>query len=739
MQQQYPIPFYKVPRIPANLKPAEVHLLIPSGFEEVIVWNQKPTGISILLCNTDMEDTEILVSPSLYAPLDSNKNYPQFLFELSSLRTSTRRNINYFSDEYSHCILNKNELLYMVLQHRLCLFQEDLLSERKSFGFLLQGDLAEISSFADGAVPKAYNAIQKSLNTLVILSPWDYALSSVTQPILKTIVKNQSYPTINDILRSKAYKPTEKNLEMICQDLPIHPSSESAFSKTGKLTAKPYNPKAPLYRSVGFREELDGFISIFPPAQNIVARLKTHLISDAIEVANPSMSVIAQDCLYHQATDSYINRDNCLRRALVVFLHMNPNNNRFVTGEIEASPSFVDTPIYQEKNITEIFHELNLMESQTVSVKDHKFLLGITNEEKKIWIDDCDEIKCLRIQPVGLMGAQRVRLRLRTKAGNARLDSNTGLKGVTKCRPNLGEVVFKDANGTVLKPDLLVGMNATKAKVNTMAIAAATLAVEQGFYKPKNKWGVLDSLNEAMVNEAIQSLPEFTYTDEFGSPQKAYVGVIYARFTELASIYGKAKPMSFMFETGRFLAQNGNKALQEHIWKHYVTPEARATTTEFTKILYDTNGNCFPEDNLPVYSAKSITDGKLFSIEDIIPTSIQLFECQSKLLDPEWNKGFYLSFKNLGYDNAPVIRIPSAEVLLNYVSKLPDHTWSYHALIVRISNIIKYCMKTKDEKGIERQRYTYVFDPKKGTRYTEQVAYLNEVNKLLYQGNELDA
>ena len=58
------------------------------------------------------------------------------------------------------------------------------------------------------------------------------------------------------------------------------------------------------------------------------------------------------------------------------------------------------------------------------------------------------------------------------------------------------------------------------------------------------------------------------------------------RFTELAKIYGnRLKPLSFSFETGRFLAQNGNKSLQEFIWKNYVPEITINCVQEFTKII----------------------------------------------------------------------------------------------------------------------------------------------------------
>lgn len=716
-----PITVKEVPFIPANLEPSEIHLLIPDGFDEEIEWELQHNTLIFRILRADIEGTEVKLEKTAWNPKDSGTRFPQFMFEVSSLRTNVRP--DYFGSHKQY-VLNQNQMLYMTLQHRLYSFSVNA----KAFGYLLTNDFKAITDFMEYVVPTAYNAIRKVENTWAILSVWDRQLSSYDNPVM-------SMELIGDIMRQGAYKPSAKALPMICADLPIHPSSESSLSTSGKLVVHPYNPENPLYRSVGWKETGTGFMSIFPPKQNIVARLKTHLIADAIPIAHPYSSVFFQDNLPNHDTQRYELRDNCLRKAYIVFSHMNKENKRFLAGEIEASPSFVDTYIHQVVSETELFNEITLKVGEYQKVEGNKFVLGTRTDDSEVIIYDLTEIKCLSIQPVGLLGTQKVKVQVTRKAGNARIDSNTGLKGVTKCKPNLGKIVFEDFSYSAIKPDLVVGMNAVKAKENTIALAQAALAVDIGSYVPANKWGLLNTLDEDEINRAAKSLPEFIYYDEFGNPQTVYIGIVYARFTELGKTYGKLKDMSFAFETGRFLHQNDNKELSEHIWKHYVPESSKMLVDELTKILFDINGDSFPEEDLPTYSYKTISkyhkdaSQKIFGQEDLVLSKVLNMPSQSKLLDPEWNKvGFYLDMRGSVPNGGRKLRVPSATILNLMVSELPDKTWCYPTLLTKISNILQYCLP--DSEG--NTKYHYISAPRGDTRYTETKAYLNEVHKLLY-------
>ncbi len=114
----------------------------------------------------------------------------------------------------------------------------------------------------------------------------------------------------------------------------------------------------------------------------------------------------------------------------------------------------------------------------------------------------------------GPYGRENISLRIAVRAGNARIDSNTGLKAVTKGKPYLGKIILED--GKELRPDMAFGMNSFKAKQNGIKLARAALATDLGYYKPKHWSNLLNTLDELEINTASQSLPNYKYYDEFG-------------------------------------------------------------------------------------------------------------------------------------------------------------------------------------------------------------------------------
>ena len=720
-----PIDFNEVPDIPENLEYSDLHLLIPKGFEDLIEFELQNTTFMLTLLQGDQQQNKVGIDRSLYNPKASGTYFPKFCFEVSSFKSS--RKVDYFGSHANH-VLNQNQMIYMALQHRLVIFK----SSPNSYTYLLSNDLKAVRSFIGNNYPKAYNAQKKVDNTWVILSPWDRLTSTATKPRMK-ILSSHGFPCIGEILARKAFKPLNQHWPMIFAQLPVQPSSESSLSTTAKVTVSPHSKHNQLFRSVGFSNDDTTFTSIFKHAQNLAARLKTHLIAEAFEVADSSESVFAQDWQFNEQRTGYIPRDKCLREVVVVFRKMNRDTNQFLAGEIEASPAFVDTLIHQEISKTELFDQINIEVGQVKScLATNEFVLGnlLEDPDKLVTIKNVTQVQCLSREIQGVAGVEKVKLRVTRKAGNARIDSNTGIKGVTKCKPNLGTVYYKDESlGFPFVPDLLLGGNATKAKENTIALAKAAFAVKHGFYKPPRKGNLLNTLDPVEVNAAVQACPEFVYIDEFGQEQTAHVGIAYVRFTELASTYGgKLKELSYMFEAGRFLYQNGNKDYFKYIWSNFVKQKYIDIITELTKVQHDL-GNSFPEDGLPYFSPKDIASNNIIKPEDLVLSRIASYPVRSKLLDEEWNKGFYIDLSGM---SGPIIRIPSAKVLNYMVSQLPDRTWSYPNLLVRISNILNYCMYTSEDK---RQRIGYIFARDGSDRLTEQVAYLREAKSILYTGN----
>lgn len=716
-----PIAYSEIPEIATNLEADELHQVIPKGFEDLVSFEVANGVITISFSNADL-NASVKVPATLTQPEKYGTYFPQFLIEHTSIAKGVA--IDYFNG-YKNCVLNQNQMLYWIIQHRLTVFSK----VKKQFAYLLNRDIKALMEYIGYVYPKAYNAKKRVENTWAILSVFDARRSVLKKPVLKQVYNTEC---VGDVLSAGLAKVSTTTLRKLAAELPIHPSSESSLSKKGKLVVKPYD-QADVYRSIGYKHingEIPHYLSIFPPKQNVPARLKTHLISDAYPVVAPDESVFMQDYIPDPVLRKFVRKDDCLKRALVVFCGMDRKTLRFVGGEIEASIEFVKTKIWKDESIVEQFEEVALESGKTYPAdKNNKVFVGIDIKDEPVYIKNTRQVKCLSRQILGAVGSEKIRYSRETSAGNARIDSNTGIKGVTKAKPNLGCIDFPSLN-LYKKPDLVVGMNAVKAKHNTIVLAQAALAVEMGLYTPKLSHGKLDTLDPEEINAAAKSLPAFIYTNEFGEQEEAYVGVCYVRFTELGMSYKDLGMQSFMFTTGQMLYNNNGRELFDEIWKTGIDPKYYSAIIELQKII-DDKGNSFPEDKLPRYSAKAIFAEKTLSRKDLVQRKNDILPTETKLLDPEWNKGFYL---DLTPNGGKAIRFPSANLLNLFVSQLPDKTWIYPSLLIIMSTILGHCMRDPVDGT---QKLGYIFDKNsKSARYTDYRQYMNEVKTVLYSGED---
>lgn len=676
--------FSKVPVIPENLNKDQLHMLIPEGYEDMIrtEYRQETAILELHFVEEEKADKGFIsISSSLYNPQSRGVSFPKFLIE----QEFRKQKIDYLKPNNSNrFIFNQNELLWIVLQQRF----ESLREYSIKYSNLLNKDIKSVSDFKTNSPLKAYNAIQKEKNSYVILS-----LFNPKTGVLKK--RNNSF-CIGNILDSGDFKVSPSELSVLLSKLPLHFTAESNGEKS-KFTLCPYDQPFP-YRSIGLKffsdERKRPFVkSIFPSKQNLPARLKTHVTADAVPIMNfKANSVFAQDYILDPETKTVSPKDECYVEALCV-IHPFTETGKFLFGEIEASRKIVTTYVTVRESVLPVIH--NLEEDTTFVVGNHfkavrgVIDLGVDSLGNSITISDCHDATIVDVIPKGVWGVTKVTLEVNRYSGNARIDSNTGLKGVTKCKPNLGKITIPDLNKE-LKPDLVFGMNSFKAKGNSIELARSALAVKLGYYKPKHVTGLLNTLNEEEINLASNSLPEYSYIDEFGIERPVQIGIVYYRYTELCYVYQSFKPQKFSFECGRVLHSLEDKRLFNAIWKDYIDPERLSDVLELEKVHSDRQG-IFQEDELPVYSPNFIKDKKIFAKEDLVDTVISNTEMASKLLDPNFNKGFYINYRS--YNNGHLVRIPSADFLNRYVSVNDDKSFMYPRLLVLISRLIKDCLE----------------------------------------------
>lgn len=705
--------FTNVPYIPANLTLNQISQLFPKGFEDILEYNVDPLSNTVnidILTDDNRLNTIITLSENLFNPAKNNCNFPRFLIEQSHKYPK----IDYLTDTRNRFIFNQNELFYILIQHRLCEFKK----YKKAYANLVNSDIRSVMDFISYIPCNAYNAKQKVNNSYIVLSIFDQKTKS-----LKRVMNGQC---LGNILKVGEYHPNKKTLELLLQTLPLHFSSES-MGEHSKFVLHSY--ETALYRSVGYRLSVDTNLnpiaqSLFPPKQNNAARFKTHVTADAYPITKfKPTSLFIQDYLPNIDLNIFEPKDQCYRETLVV-IHPILDNNKFLFGEVEASPEFVKTQVYVRESVSEQFDHIAFeMNFYKKANSDGKVFVGTTIENEEVFIENCIGAKLTQDIILGTLGARKLVFEVTRHCGNARIDSNTGLKGVTTCRPKRGKIHIPSLNQE-LEPDLVFGMNSFKAKGNGIELARAALAVKLKTYTPKHPTGLLNTWDEDEINRASKSLPEYYYEDMFGNRQTVQIGIVYTRITELCYIFKSYRKQTFSFEFGRVLHDSPNKALFENIWKNYVDQDTKEATIELEKILLDKK-DIF-EDKLPIYTPMHITSKKIFTQKDLISNVLLSTQSDSKLLDEDWNKGFFIDFTPIG---GKVVRFPSAKMLNMFCTETESKMHMYSSMIVLISKIISIILSNQLQLLFPRTNSNYArnqtpiinyYKMVKGTLYSDE-------------------
>lgn len=707
--------------------------VFPKGFENLVNVHHDEFTCFVTSTNEDLGYTlEIQISNSLFNP--NFRKFPRFLF------TDLNKNL---------CNINQNQLIHLMLVYRL----NQMKSMSRPYLNLISSDMSAILRYIEYTEANSYNAKIKNDNLTVV----------VHYPKLANLLTDFSETFISSNL-------SEDHWNAFYAKNPVHVSSVGSVSSSNAVVLR--EGMKGNYRSVGYKPTSDGFYSIFPAAQNVPARTQTHLLGDSFKISNSCQSIYQQDNLMENGV--LVPKDKSLKAGVVVF-HPIEESGRFLSGEIEIDTYIAGQLLEVTTNVEDCFKELHVKKGETYSPKFEDFVIGINNLDDEVIISNATEINILDVFTTGISGAKRIKMKVTKRADNARITSNTGLKGVTKVVTQLGQIQFaspdevleteipedinsndikflkrryptldldkldnfsgitRDHKPLIINPNLVCGMNSVKAKSNTIVLGQAALAVHLGFYTPSVKHGIeglLDTYDMKEINEAANSLPEYTYINGEGHEVKVEIGLVYISYTEMCSTYTKVKPQSFPFIAGYYMAKNNptTKAVYDYIWQNYLEKEKIDAAKELYKILLThETGIVDNSDNLPMYNIEAINE--IFNSNDLVLTVENEFPTCSKLLDEDFNKGFFIDLSK--YENAPTIRIPSAKTLNMFSGRLKNGSFIYHINLINVSKILKGCLKT--EKGISLNT-VYSKDKSRQVSSLAYYAFLNTIRSTIFSG-----
>lgn len=693
--------------------------IIPHGFDDMFSTKIDEDG-SIILNFTNSEnqsDVEVEIPSILFNPEQRNACFPKFLFQISTLRKA-----NYFGND-SKFVLNNNQLIYMIIQNRCVAFKR----YTKYFIGLLRSDFKDLKSYIEYVQPTSYNAKKKVQNSYVIVDPWDRNSTQFSMFFHKD--KGNELP-IGDILRPDGGNFYRKSIEQlmpaVMRDVQIQPGSENMLAESNKIIISQHEEE--FYRAPGFFMQKKGndtnIFSVFAGKQNVPSRLKTHLIADAFEFINPvKKTIIQQDSV--MVDGKIVPKDNCLSGGVIVFTDIVPLTGQFVCGEIEQSVrtarALVRLKEVREGQFQEVYVKAgDVFQDRNVSVK-----LAVDHDGRPVTIvGEYKKITILSVENDSIHNSYRIIMDCVCEAGCARITTHSGVKGFTKIRPELGYITLP--NGDKRSVDFVAGMNAIKGKQNTITLARASLAMREGLFTTEN--GYLNSLNQSQVNEAASKIQKLTYTNEKGESREVWAGYIEYSVTEVSRMYSMDRRQSFSFEAGKYLSQQNDPSLFQHIWKNYIDSEMKDIVLELHKILTDNIGYFANPEGLPVWEPRDLPN--VFNEADMVLNSLTRWPSSSVMLDESINKGWYL---DLSYKRGPVIRMPSAKLLNAFCSHLPNGKYIYPSVLVNASKVIENCIRKNSQ---DRYNIGFLWNEDE-TRRTSVSQYLKSIRGMLHSEKEI--
>ena len=634
-----------------------------------------------------------------------NTHFPMFLLATDHIVKTEKQFLNHW------------EIMYWLLDSRL----QALAKYDHIYSGFIYKDINLINNFVFYTTPNSYNAKVKENNVCVIVNCYH---SGNTRLVLKS-----PDDTLGNWLFANPLSAFD--MKEVLAHLNILPGSETMLASASKVVM--YNGKddfkAPGYKVVLDKDgNVDSYISIFPPKQNVPSRWKTHLHGEAYQYINNHEAIFSQDTI--ETEDSVVvTKDNTLQDMVVVFESIDEETFRLGAGEIEVSKEFAEQVVVISKHRELQLDEIEVEEGYDYTPKkgSNRIVIGTHDGEKRS-IDMVDRIYVSKVERTGFSNGVRIEYLSYHRAINCRITSQTGFKGMTKCMADLGTITFGEER---IAPTAICSINSLKGKMNTIRLAQAALAYRLGLYTPKNG-KYLNSYDEDEINEAVSSLPKFTHTRNGKVVEDAKIGIIQASVTELGSMYARLKQQTFPFAALKYLEQQDNTDLAKYVAENHIDEQSKTIVMELKKILEDSKGILQKEEGedgkvimLPTYALDKLS--KVFSEKDIIVSRRSILPINSKLLDEEFNKGFYISCAPVGKE---MIRIPPASILNKLCGQLQNGEYVYPDILINISKIILACLPKNGQTNYHF--VTHYTKEESKTRTTARQAYLTGCYSMLY-------
>lgn len=546
----------EVPNYEQNLSVEDAVVLIETALQNLgkdIEVVPGPNGIAIGIYDAEDRRSEISIPARLFAPEAWGFAFPMYLLERS---TAMRSKVDYFGSnpDFNQCIVNQNKMLFMILQQNA---EVQRSFEDNSIDFIVNStemDVRNLMSGCEFRIQNSYNSTLKAQHAMVVVSPFVFNNTSGTwewRRIADNFGLTDRMYTLGYHIGNGRRQLTERDMDRLMRDLPVHPTSESMLSTSNKLIVKPYNSALYKAAAFGYHKLPTGQIAVdtlFENKASIPSRWKTHILADAFIAHRPD-----------EPLDSRMpEKDDTIKNAIVAFVPFDQDNFEFVCGEMDISREFAQNMqkrIIRRTLVKPSVTQMQMFKKPEGFDGDYEVRIGFDAEGRPVSLSGFDRIDIVDVIEHDDQGYQVVAECWRP-IGCGRLYSQTGLKGVSKVRPRMpiATITNKQTGEEIQLPvDIMAGMNSVKAKHNTIRHAMACLAAKLEWHTDRK----IDGLNEGMVNNLseIVGLSRMTMPD--GTTRDVIIGLVQVAQNESAYMFSEEKLQKMSPEGIKYLANAG--------------------------------------------------------------------------------------------------------------------------------------------------------------------------------------
>lgn len=467
-----------------------------------------------------------------------------------------------------------------------------------------------------------------------------------------------SYVLVDNDFNSN-FDVSKKDIRDFADKLPVQPASEKSVGD-GILVLS----NDSIYTGVGYNYKDGVFTSLFPNKSNLPARLKSFMLPTSVALDHPSENIFK---------DGDENTMECL------VLFVKPGKERHVSGEVWIEKNrFRDVTFTQTKRVW--YTDTNMKVDQEIFPQDARIMTPFGPNHQ---FNNALTLKCVDKNPFYM------RVEVCYSLNEARITSQTGMKGYSSVQGNIGELYIPSTDGNgdgiILKPDMVCGPSSIKGKVNQIRLAQAAYVAK---YIYGYTAGMLDSMDVDLINRLASECPVGYWSDQNGCQHECYYGLVHVAFTDPSVQYSRNSKMAFQFEMLK-LAMLEYPDLADAILDSR-DDDKLDIVRELVYLQESLGGNVMTKGVkvLPHTAFNNLRNPKSITVHRI--NSTEILPVENYLLDPE-RKAFILQTSK-----GERVYIPSGKVLNSFQSAGANGQWLYDTVVVQLSRIFSFRNRNLD-------------------------------------------